>query len=185
MSAISYQLDLAKGAAVIPFLPLSLLAVGLPFIGGSASAKAGIKKTLANVNGAVWYTKAFLLGLTTVFVAVLVVWTVVLLSKRRRQRKISRIATLLQRIESDTALIREKDKLESELLGHAIASKQKALIVLETEISKPFFKKHFGELNHQQLITNIDLMKQDKINVENQILLIHQWQKAIYVANSF
>lgn len=170
---------------MIPFLPLSLLAIGIPFLGGSASAKAGIRKTLANVNGAVWYTKAFLLGLTTIFVIVLVIWTIMLLAKRRRQRKICSIATLLQRIESDTALIKEKDKLESELLNNAVVSKQKALVILEKEASRPFFKNHFGELNYKQLVDTIDLIKQDKINIENQILLIQQWQKTISVAKSF
>ena len=93
---------------MIPFVPISLVVLGLPLLGGASSAKAGVKKALANVDGVLLYAKVFLFAFAAISAAIFIIWVVLILRKRRFDGQMQSVLMQLSRIRSDIELLKEK-----------------------------------------------------------------------------
>jgi len=107
ISCVSVFCFLNGSLQAFPFIPLSLAVLGLPIFGSAASsAKGGVKKTLANVDGLVGYAKLFLIVATIALMVIFFVWAVRAIKRALRRKKLYGIITLLHRIQADLVLLR-------------------------------------------------------------------------------
>ena len=180
-----------------PFIPLSLAVLGIPFFGSAASsAKGGVKKTLANVDGLVGYAKIFLLVATLALMIIFFVWAVRAIKRALRRKQLYGIITLLHRIQSDLVLLRGAEssaQVSSAQVsdGYAMVSpfaieevelsKKEAMQTLKKDIKAPFFRKRLGSHAYKRMMQALTLIEQNKLNGVSQAIFVEQWLKTFDV----
>ena len=89
--------------------PLSLIALIPIFgMGAKSGAKAGAKKTLANVDLTVWYIKLFLIGASAIILSLLVFWVFLLIRRHRRKKgELRHVMDVLSKIQADVLILKQ------------------------------------------------------------------------------
>jgi len=199
ISCVSVFCFLNGSLQAFPFIPLSLAALGLPIFGSAASsAKGGVKKTLANVDGLVGYAKIFLLVATLIAIIVFLVWAVQAVKRAKRRKKLYGIITLLHRIQADLVLLRGAassaqvssagvsaipvsadghEMLSPLVLEELESSKKEAVDRLKIAIKIPFFVKRIGSHAYRRMTQALALIEQNKMNGASQAIFVEQWLK--------
>lgn len=157
-----------------PIFPLTLLLAGFPFFGKSASTKAWVKKTLANVDGAVFILQLFIAIVAVVLGAILCFWLISLHKRKKRQKMLLNIVALLQRLRADISLLHNESDIEPILKQELEISKKHAISLLKRSFIK---KKRLCAYRCEHFAKSLKIIADNKINRQNQVLLIDQWIK--------
>jgi len=157
--------------------------LGLPLFGKifSSGAKKDVKRTLAGVDEVVNYFRFFLNFVSAIIIFLLILLFIRFLLKRKRLKKLRKIMTLLHRIQSDLALLREGESLAEKQLLEMYVSKKEAVVRLKLLISDRFFKIRLGLHAFRRMNEALLLMGEDKMSLKNQENLVGQWLKTIDV----
>ena len=165
-----------------PFVPFSLAAVSLPFLGKTASAassaKGNVDKTLTQVDDLILYVKVFLLFATALLLIVFVAWALRAIRRSRRRKKCLGVLKVLHRVQSDLAFLKgaaagiKKHKLVEQ-------SKRDAITILSSLVTRRFFRKKLGVFTHGRMIESFALIQAGTVDLEGQEVLVDQWIKAV------
>jgi hypothetical protein len=161
-----------------PLIPLTLLFAGFPFFSKGASTKAWVQKTLTNVDGAVFLIKLFLAFAAVVISIILGIWLILLHRKKKRQKMIQNVIALLQRLRADISLLHNESNMEPILKQELTMSKKQAISLLRRYfMKKSLLKNRLNAYKRDHLSKSLDIIDDNRVNHQNQMLLIDQWVK--------
>jgi len=163
--------------SVLPIGPLIGSLAAAPIFGGLLGAKsAAAKKTLNNADMVIWYVKLFLLAL----IVLVSIFTVAAIFRRIRKTKdfrhFSGVNMLLTRLHADLLFLKSSISQEHELKDLQ-KSKREILKKLLKTLGKPFFAKRMNKKLVSQIADSLVLIKSNKIDLDEQIMFVDQWQR--------
>jgi hypothetical protein len=168
-----------------PILPLTILFAGFPFFGRGASTKAWVKKTLSNVDGAVFLVKLFIAIVAVALGVILCFWLISLHRKKNRQKMLLNIVALLQRLRADISLLHNESDMEPILKQELEMSKKQAISLLKRYfMKKKLLRKRstrgiipLGAYGSEHFAKSLEIIANDRVSRQNQVFLIDQWIK--------
>ena len=168
------------------FLPFLAAGLGLPLLGGQAVATQKYKSIQKVAEAAYSQLDITLLIVRFFLIFVLVLLTFWLILKLRSfwgEWRVKRLAELLYRLKSETAMRKKVKALSDEEKQYLLASTQETVEMLMVRLKRRnYFAKRLGQKHCNMMVDTLLLMKEGKVDLSEQSELIAHW---LEILNAF
>ncbi len=142
---------------------------GLKGLGGTA------EQALVSLNFFLSFFQFFLIFTTIVILFFLTLK----IYKLYFECKFKRLLTLLYRLDTELLLFKFVGKVEAKKKLEIDLSREESVGSLEDGVKKKFFRKRVGNHNYARILDGLDMIKEDKIDIDVQIALVNNWIRLV------